>query len=78
MVIHDLNIFGSGLGPAEADPILIVDADAVLAVPVPFQRLEAVARWGTEIPEIFRLIQLIELSVGYAPQLRGTGFRSAP
>lgn len=41
MVIDDLNIFGTGFGPAEADPGLIIDPDAVLAGPIAPQLLEA-------------------------------------
>ena len=41
MVIDDLDVFGTGVGPAEADPVLIVNPDAVLSRPVALQLLEA-------------------------------------
>jgi hypothetical protein len=37
VIVNDLDVFGSFGGPAEADAPLIVDANAVLALPVAFQ-----------------------------------------
>jgi hypothetical protein len=34
MVVRDLDLVGVAVLPAEADPSLVVDADAVLAYPV--------------------------------------------
>jgi hypothetical protein len=34
MVINNLNVFRAIVGPAKANPELVIDADAVLAPPV--------------------------------------------
>jgi hypothetical protein len=38
MVIYDLDILSISLGPSEADAPLVVDANAHLPCPIPFQR----------------------------------------
>jgi hypothetical protein len=53
MVVNDLNIFRSGLGPAEADPELIVDSHTVLTSPITLQRFQAIAWWYSEILDRF-------------------------
>jgi hypothetical protein len=51
MVINDFHVFGAAREPSEAEPPLPVDADAVLALPVAFQRLEAIARLNPQVVE---------------------------
>jgi hypothetical protein len=46
VVVHDLDVFGPAGGPAEADAVQVVDADAVLAGAVAPELLEPAA-WGT-------------------------------
>jgi hypothetical protein len=50
-VFGDFDVMGCFLFPREADPVLIVDAQAVLPAPVSLQCFQAVARWGQEIRE---------------------------
>jgi hypothetical protein len=38
VVVHDLDVFGADRRPGETDPELVVDADAVLAGPISFER----------------------------------------
>lgn len=57
MVVHDLHFKGVPLAPLEADPPLVVDSDAVLAGPVPFQRLQAIAGWHPQIEEALGVVQ---------------------
>jgi hypothetical protein len=69
MVVHDFDVRRACcvLGPLEANPPLHVDADAVLACPVAFQGLEAVAGEAPQILKTRRGIQnfktLVSLSV---------------
>src|SRR3954463_1758221 len=49
VVIDDFDIFGSSLDPVKTDPPLIVDAEWMLALAVPLQRLEPVARWDFQV-----------------------------
>ena len=44
VVIDNLDVFGSGGGPAEADSPLIIDADAVLPLSVSCERFKVIAR----------------------------------
>jgi hypothetical protein len=49
VVIGNFNIEGVSIGPAEADPVLIVDPDAVLPFAVAFQNFELMAGNGGQI-----------------------------
>lgn len=49
MIIDDFNVVSVPSAPYEAQPILIVDANAVLAFPVPRQRFQTVSRWPKQI-----------------------------
>ena len=51
MVIGNLYVVRAVVLPAEADAPLIVDADAVLALALPFQSFEAITRWGSQVPQ---------------------------
>ncbi len=43
MVVHDFHIVGVAVPPHEADAILIIDPDAVLALALAVQRLQPVS-----------------------------------
>lgn len=45
VVVGDLDVGRAGVGPDEADPALVVDADGVLAGAVADQPLQSVAGW---------------------------------
>src|SRR3990172_41936 len=51
VIVHDLNIDRTRrtFPPLETNPPLVIDADAVLAFPIPEQCLEAVAGKGGEV-----------------------------
>ena len=51
MVIHDLHLMSIAIAPNEANAILVVDSNAVLASPVAAQGFESVAREG---PQVFQ------------------------
>jgi len=52
VIVHDLHIVGVPVVPDETDPVLIVDANAVLATPVARERLEPVARKHRQVAEL--------------------------
>jgi hypothetical protein len=52
MVVNDLNFEGMPIAPNKADAPLIVDADAVLSLPIPFQTFQTVSRQCRERSEI--------------------------
>src|SRR5208337_5433239 len=66
MVVHDLDVRRACrvLGPLEANPPLHVDADAVLACPVAFQGLKAVAGETPQILKTHRGVENFETLVG--------------
>jgi hypothetical protein len=45
MIVHDLNLVGTVLCPEKTDTILIIDPDAVLALPVASQCLKPITKW---------------------------------
>ena len=52
VMVDDLHILCTGIGPAEADPPLLVDSYAVFAFPVSFQLLQTVAEWDPEVIQV--------------------------
>lgn len=70
MVIDDLDIVRIGILPSEADPPLIVDADAVLAGTIAFEFLEAVPRRYAEVVECLGGIDGDQLPQHHPPELR--------
>jgi hypothetical protein len=64
VIVHDLDLGGAAVGPHEAEAVLVVDADGVLALPVAAQRLEPVAGRNTEIVESTRHVELAQLAAG--------------
>jgi hypothetical protein len=62
MVVDDLDIVCVSRSPAETDPPLLVDADAVLAGAISLELLKAVARRNPEVVEDRRSIEHAELS----------------
>ena len=72
MVIRDLDLLRPLIRPLEAEPILFVDADAVLTVPFPAQGLQAVTRRYRQRGQGHARVELIQLSLGYPPDGFGT------
>jgi hypothetical protein len=51
VVVHNLDIVSIAISPDEAQPPLIVNADAVLSLPIVIQRLQTIAWRFSEIVE---------------------------
>jgi hypothetical protein len=68
MVINNLHIRRTGrtLSPLEADPPLIINADAVLSFSVSPQRLKTVAGQDGKIPQSDRSLQTVKLEPRWA------------
>ena len=62
MIIHDLDGIRPRRRPAEADAPLVVDADAVLPFPIPFQCFQTIATRDAQVFETSGGIHLIELA----------------
>ena len=63
MVVNNFDAFGSAVAPDEANSPLIIDANAVLASAISFETLKTIARWGRQIHELFRLMDLAQLAL---------------
>ncbi len=61
MIISNIDVFGTSVGPAEHDSPLIVDPDAVKTFVVSLQSLQPVSRRGRKIAQPFGIIQHVEL-----------------
>jgi len=59
MIVHDLHVLGSHLGPSEADPVLIVDPDGVLPAAVALELLQPETGKG-EGDQRYGRVQLVE------------------
>lgn len=65
VVVHDFDFRCAGLGPAEANPPLIIDANAVLAGSISTKRLETIARWNPKVLKKTGNLQLPQLAPSY-------------
>jgi hypothetical protein len=66
VILADLYLVSAVGTPDEADPPLVVDADAVLSVPVSPEQLEPIARRASEVLEARGGIDHEKLPVGLA------------
>jgi len=64
MVICNFYVVRSAIHPAETDPPLIVDANRLLAASITSQLLQAVARRREQVAQIFRFVEVNQLSPG--------------
>jgi len=81
VIVDDLDVVGVPVLPAEADPPLIVDANAVLTGAVTLELLQSVARRDAEIVELLGRVYGDKLLRGrltllYRSRLDGIGARS--
>ena len=76
VVVSDLYLSGTIIGPSEANAVLVVDSDAVLTGSIAFELFETIARWDPQVLEILSLIQLVQFSSGNLPQLSRTDLAS--
>src|SRR5581483_8948354 len=64
VVIDHLDVFGSGGGPLEADPELVIDSDAVLPGPITLELLEPVARRDGKVTDPLGGVEIRQLPPG--------------
>jgi len=74
MVVRDLYPLRPLVRPLKAEPILFIDADAMLTVPIPAQSFQVVA-WGYgERGQGHGRVELIQLPLSYPPDTFPTQF----
>jgi hypothetical protein len=64
VVIHYFNVFGSRIGPSEADSPLVVYADAVLSCAIAFEHFQAVAGRYAQILQAGGNLKLANFAAG--------------
>ncbi len=62
MIVDNLYFRGPFWCPDEADAPLLIDSDAVLSLPIIFQRFEPVSGWYLQIVKDCRPVQLCKLA----------------
>jgi hypothetical protein len=71
VVVHHFDLLSVAVLPYEADPILVVDPDAVLTTSISTESLEVVARERAQVVKPVRRVQLHQLALsdpGNAPK----------
>ena len=67
VVIRDFDFLGMSILPTKADPILLVDSDAVLSFPSPLEPFQPVTGGYGELCNACNPIELIQLPAGGWP-----------
>jgi hypothetical protein len=70
VIVSDLDVGRSGSTPAEADPLLVVDPDAVLSRPISPESLEPIPGRHPQIVERLRSIDDQQLPIRHPLQIR--------
>ena len=68
VVVHDLNVTGTPLGPRGTDPILLVDPDTMLAPSIPREQLKPVPGRNPQLIELLNGVELIQFAHSHAPK----------
>jgi hypothetical protein len=76
VVVNKFNVFGAAVRPSKAEPILIIDANAVLSGPITAQRLQAVTGRNPEVVELVGDLELPQLAASHS--LEGLKARDRP
>src|SRR5437868_7735775 len=64
VIIHDFHLSRAVCCPAETDPKLVVNANAMLALAFTLERFQSIARRSAQKAERFRRVKLGELANG--------------
>ena len=62
MVVNNLNLVGAVLTPAKTNSPLVVNANAVLAFPITFQRFKPIRWWCQQVPQFRCIVQHLQLA----------------
>jgi hypothetical protein len=71
VVVGDFDFISLAALPAKAEPVLVVDADGISALPVSAERVQAVAWWYAEVVERGGGLELGEFTQGGLVNRRG-------
>jgi hypothetical protein len=76
MVVYDFNRIRFALDPGEADTVLVIDANTILAFPLAPKSFQLIAGRYSQLFQRTDGIELIELSPRHSPQTLGAGASS--
>jgi len=76
MIIDNLCVPDAAFRPSKTDPILTVDPDTVLALSIPFQCLQVVARWNPKILDALCVVENKQLGPSSPVQIWRTDLPS--
>ena len=74
MVVDNLSVSDPTFGPSEADPVFLVDPDAMLPFSIPLQCLQMVAGGNSKILDGVRIVEDEQLGSRPALQIRRADF----
>jgi hypothetical protein len=70
MVIYDFYVFDAALRPNETDAVFVVNANGVLALAVPFEQFQPVARRNSKVVESFCDVELLKFAERHLLDIR--------
>ena len=72
VIVDDFHVLRPAGRPAEADPVLLIDPDAVLSLSIALERFEPVSRRRAKVLEHFSDVELIEFPLRDRPKISRT------
>jgi hypothetical protein len=78
MKIHNFDLMGVTVAPHKTDPPLIIDADAVLTSTIAMEHFQPLAGRRTQVRQLDRGIEHVELPQGRALDIRPEPFDPPP
>jgi hypothetical protein len=76
MVVHDFDLRRTFRRPNEANPELIVNADRVLPLAIPSERLKAIARRRPQVAKIARGVKIAQFPARHLNQIGRKALRA--
>jgi hypothetical protein len=71
VVICDFDIVDMAFLPSETNPILLIDADAVLMLPISFEAFQSISRRHVKFVDLPNPVDLIQFPAGHRPHRAG-------
>ena len=73
MVVDNFYLCWPHVSPAKTDTVLVINTNAMLSLPIPFQGLKPIAWGNLEFMECDHRVKLIEFTDGNLPQCLWAG-----
>jgi hypothetical protein len=68
MVVDNFHLCWPRVSPAKTETVLVINANTLLSLPIPFQGLKPIARGNLELVECDHRVKLIKFAGGNLPQ----------